>query len=51
MTRRATDNSNALDAFIAAKIEIDGMLERLSALRRTISGPAPTRSTGAMSAP
>ena len=31
-TRRATDNSKALDAFIAAKIEIDAMLERLAAL-------------------
>jgi hypothetical protein len=32
MTRRATDNTKALDAFIAAKIEIDAMLERLAAL-------------------
>jgi hypothetical protein len=32
MTRRATDNSKALDAFIAAKLEIDSMLERLKAL-------------------
>jgi hypothetical protein len=32
MTRRATDNSKALDAFIAAKAEIDVMLERLAAL-------------------
>ena len=32
MTRRATDNSNALDAFLAAKFEIDVMLERLAAL-------------------
>jgi hypothetical protein len=32
MTRRATDNSNALNAFIAAKTEIDAMLERLAAL-------------------
>lgn len=31
-TRRATDNSKALDAFIAAKVEIDAMLERLTAL-------------------
>jgi len=30
--RRATDNSKALDAFLAAKIEIDTMLERLTAL-------------------
>ena len=32
MTRRATDNTKALDAFIAAKTEIDAMLERLAAL-------------------
>ena len=32
MTRRATDNSKALDAFLAAKFEIDAMLERLAAL-------------------
>ena len=32
MTRRATDNSQALDAFIAANVEIDAMLERLRAL-------------------
>ncbi|MEW6018160.1 MAG: hypothetical protein AB1760_08810 [Pseudomonadota bacterium] len=32
MTRRATDNSKALDAFIAARLEIDSMLERLKAL-------------------
>ena len=32
MTRRATDNSTALDAFLAAKVEIDAMLERLTAL-------------------
>ena len=32
MTRRATDNSKALDAFIAAKTEIDAMLERLATL-------------------
>ena len=31
-TRRATDNSKALDAFLAAKVEIDAMLERLRAL-------------------
>ena len=31
-TRRATENSKALDAFIAAKAEIDVMLERLKAL-------------------
>ena len=32
MTRRATDNTQALDAFLAAKIEIDAMLARLAAL-------------------
>ncbi|MCC5988757.1 MAG: hypothetical protein JJT95_13840 [Pararhodobacter sp.] len=32
MTRHATDNSVALDAFLAAKAEIDTMLERLAAL-------------------
>lgn len=32
MTRRATDNSTVLDAFIAAKFEIDAMLQRLAAL-------------------
>ena len=32
MIRRATENSTALDAFLAAKFEIDAMLERLAAL-------------------
>jgi hypothetical protein len=32
MTRRSQDNTKALDAFIAAKAEIDAMLERLAAL-------------------
>jgi len=32
MTRRATDNTKALDAFIDAKFEIDAMLARLAAL-------------------
>ncbi|MGX0905285.1 hypothetical protein ACSSV8_003880 [Roseovarius sp. MBR-79] len=32
MTRRAQDNAKALDAFIAAKSEIDAMLDRLVAL-------------------
>ena len=32
MTRRKTDNTKALDAFLAAKLEIDAMLERLAAL-------------------
>ena len=32
MTRRAQDNTKALDAFLAAKFEIDAMLERLAAL-------------------
>ena len=31
-TRRATDNSKALDAFMAAKFQIDAMLERLKSL-------------------
>ena len=32
MNRRAQDNTKALDAFIAAKTEIDAMLARLAAL-------------------
>jgi len=32
MTRRATDTYKAIDAFIAAKTEIDAMLARLAAL-------------------
>ena len=32
MTRRAQDSTEALDAFLAAKFEIDAMLERLAAL-------------------
>jgi hypothetical protein len=31
-TRRATENPKALDAFIAAKLEIDALLERLATL-------------------
>jgi hypothetical protein len=31
-TRRATDNTAALDAFIAAKADIDAMLARIAAL-------------------
>ena len=31
-TRRATDKSKALDAFLAAKVEVDAMLERLKTL-------------------
>ena len=31
-TPRASDNSKALDAFIAAKAQIDAMLERLKGL-------------------
>ena len=45
MTRRATDNSKALDAFLAAKIEIDTMLERLTALSADHFIATPTRST------
>ena len=32
MTRRATENSKAIGAFLAAKFEIDAMLARLAAL-------------------
>ena len=32
MTRHATDNAKALDAFLAAKFEVDAMLERLATL-------------------
>ena len=32
MTRRTTDNAAALNAFLAAKREIDGMLARLKTL-------------------
>jgi hypothetical protein len=32
MTRRSQDNTKALNAFIAAKAEIDAMLARLAAL-------------------
>ena len=31
-TRRATDNTAALNAFLTAKVEIDAMLARLTAL-------------------
>ena len=31
-TRRATDNSKALDAFMTTKFQIDAMLARLTAL-------------------
>jgi len=31
-TRRATDNTKALNAFMTAKLQIDAMLERLAAL-------------------
>ena len=31
-TRRATDNSKALDAFMTTKVQIDAMLARLTAL-------------------
>ena len=32
MTRRVTDAAQALDAFLAAKVEIDAMLARLAGL-------------------
>ena len=41
MTRRATDNSKALDAFLAAKAEIDTMLARLTALSADHFGTDP----------
>ena len=41
MTRRATDNTQALAAFIAAKADIDAMLERLKALSADHFGAAP----------
>jgi len=31
-TRRATDNTKAIDAFMTAKFQIDAMVERLKAL-------------------
>ena len=41
MTRRATDNTKALDAFLAAKAEIDAMLARLAALSADHFGTHP----------
>jgi hypothetical protein len=41
MTRRATDNSAALAAFVAAKAEIDAMLERLAVLSADHFGTHP----------
>lgn len=41
MTRRTTDNTKAVDAFIAAKTEIDAMLERLTALSADHFGTSP----------
>jgi hypothetical protein len=41
MTRRATDNADALAAFLAAKAEIDAMLERLAALSANHFGTHP----------
>ena len=40
-TRRATDNSKALDAFMTTKFQIDAMLERLKALSADHFGAAP----------
>ena len=40
-TRRATDNTKALDAFLTAKFEIDAMLERLAALSADHFGASP----------
>ena len=47
MTRRAQDNTKAHDAFLAAKFDIDAMLERLTALSADHFEPTPTRSIGA----
>ena len=47
-TRRAAPNDKALDAFIAAKAEIDSMLERLKSLSDEHFEPTPTRSIGGM---
>ena len=41
MTTKRTDNSNALDAFIARKREIDAMLQRLAACSDDHFGVAP----------
>ncbi|WP_299365176.1 hypothetical protein [uncultured Paracoccus sp.] len=41
MTRHATANSKALDAFLTAKFEIDAMLERLAALSADHFGTDP----------
>ena len=40
-TRRATDNSKALDAFMTAKSQIDAMLARLAALSEDHFGTHP----------
>jgi len=49
-TRRTTDSSIARDTFLAAKSEIDTMLERLTALSAEHVIATPTKSTGAKSA-
>ncbi|HYN38294.1 MAG TPA: hypothetical protein VES39_03490 [Rhodospirillales bacterium] len=41
MTTKRTDNSNALDAFIVRKREIDAMLQRLTAFSDDHFGVAP----------
>ena len=41
MTRRTPDNSKAIEAFLAAKAEIDTMLERLAALSADHFGASP----------
>lgn len=41
MTRRVTDDTPALDAFLAAKVEIDAMLARLAALSADHFGTNP----------
>ena len=48
--QREHGHDEALDAFIARKLEIDAMLQRLTESARTTSGSIRRRSTGAMSA-
>lgn len=48
--KRYKDNSEAVDAFLAKKAEIDTMLTRLAALSADHFNATPRRSTGATSA-
>ncbi len=45
MTRRPTDNTEALDAILAAKSEIDAMLKRLTSLSADHFGTDPDEIT------